>query len=62
MLENFNKRKVIRQFLKAYSEELWPKIIPDVFEIGILVLQTSYNKISFGAEELEEIISKFFFI
>lgn len=57
MIEAFNKRKVVREFLKAYSEELWTKVIPDVFEIGVLVLQSSYNKILFTEDEFKEIIS-----
>lgn len=57
MIEALNKRKVVREFLKSYTEELWRDIIPDVFEIGVLVLQTSYRKILFDKEELKDILS-----
>jgi hypothetical protein len=56
MIEALLKRRIIRQFLKNYSEEQWKELIPDVFEIAILTLHKSFNKILFNKEELKDIL------
>ena len=56
MIEALLKRRIIRQFLKSYSEEQWKELIPDIFEIAILSLQRSFNKILFNKHELKDII------
>ena len=43
MLENCLKHKIIRDFLKNYSEEKWPIIIPSLIEIAILNLKSSFK-------------------
>ena len=48
MIETLQKRRVIRQFLNNYSEEQWKELIPDIFEIAILTLHKSFNKILFN--------------
>lgn len=56
MIDALFKRKICREFIKAYSEELWKQVIPDVFEIGVLSLEKSFNKILFSKEEFKEIL------
>ena len=56
MIEALQKRRVIRQFLNNYSEEQWKELIPDIFEIAILTLHKSFNKILFNKEELKDIL------
>jgi hypothetical protein len=58
MIELLYRRKVVREFLNKYSTNLWNGIIPLVFEIGILNLQTSFNTLNFSKEELTNILSK----
>ena len=54
----FYRRKSCRDFLKVYSEELYKDLIPDIFEIGVLNLLYSFNKLFYTKEELNEIISE----
>ena len=56
MIETLLKRRTIREFLKSYSEEQWKDLIPAVFEIGVLSLEKSFNKILFTKDELKDII------
>ena len=56
MIEWLYRRKVCRDFLKVYSEELYKDVIPDVFEIGVLSLFNSFNKVIYTKKELSEII------
>ena len=56
MIELFLKRRIIRQFLNSYSEDQWKELIPEIFEIGVLSLQRSFNKILFTKEELKDIL------
>ena len=56
MIELFHKRRIIRQFLNSYSEDQWKELIPDIFEIGVLSLQRSFNKILFTKDELKDIL------
>lgn len=58
MIEMFYRRKSCRDFLKVYSEELYKDLIPDIFEIGVLNLLYSFNKLFYTKEELNEIISE----
>ena len=56
MIELFLKRRIIRQFLNSYSEDQWKELIPEVFEIAVLSLQRSFNKILFTKDELKDIL------
>ena len=57
MIDAILRRKIPREFLKTYSEELWKDVVPDVFEIGVLSLEKSFNKVFFSKAELKDIIS-----
>lgn len=56
MIDALFKRRISREFLKGYSEELYRDVIPDVFEIGVLSLKNSFNKMQFTKGELNEIL------
>ena len=56
MIEWLYRRKACRDFLKVYTEELYKDVIPDVFEIGVLSLLNSFNKVIYTKKELSEII------
>ena len=50
------QRRPAREFLSNYPTKLWNKIIPDVFEIGILNLKNSFNTLKFSRQEFENIL------
>ena len=54
MIENCLRHKIIRDFLKHYTENRWKDLIPSLIEIGILNLQNSFNKIIFTNDELKK--------
>ena len=56
MIENCLRHKIIRDFLKHYTENRWKDLIPSLIEIGILNLQKSFNKIFFTNEELKKVL------
>ena len=53
MIENCLRHKIIRDFLKLYTENRWKDLIPSLIEIGILNLQKYFNKLIFTKEELK---------
>ena len=55
-MELLQRRKFCREFLNGYNEKLHPQIISRVFEIGLLTLKNTFNKLLFSKEELDEII------
>lgn len=56
MLESCLRHKIIRDFLKHYTEKRWKDIIPSLIQIGILNLQKSFNKIIFTIDELKMVL------
>ena len=56
MIENCLRHKIIRDFLKHYTENRWKDLIPSLIEIGILNLQKSFNKLFFTSEELKNVL------
>ena len=56
MLENCLRHKLIRDFLKNYTEKRWKDIIPSLIQIGILNLQKSFNRIVFTIDELKMVL------
>ena len=56
MIENCLRHKIIRDFLKNYTENRWKDLIPSLIEIGILNLQKSFNKIIFTNDEIKKIL------
>ena len=55
-MELLQRRKFCREFLNGYNEKLHPQIVSRVFEIGLLTLKNTFNKLLFSKEELDEII------
>jgi hypothetical protein len=55
-MELLQRRKFCREFLNGYNEKLHPQIISVFFEIGLLTLKNTFNKLLFSKEELDEII------
>ena len=56
MIENCLRHKIIRDFLKHYTENRWKDLIPSLIQIGILNLQKSFNKIFFTSEEIKNVL------
>ena len=56
MIENCLRHKIIRDFLKHYTENRWKELIPSLIQIGILNLQKSFNKIFFTSEEIKKVL------
>ena len=54
MIENCLRHKIIRDFLKLYTENKWKDLIPILIEIGILNLQKTFNKLVFSNDELKK--------
>ena len=55
-MEILCRRKICKEFLFKYTEEKYPELISKVFEIGLLTLKHSFNKLLFSMEELDAII------
>ena len=55
-MEILCRRKICKEFLFKYTEEKYPELISKVFEIGLLILKKSFNKLLFSMEELDSII------
>ena len=56
MIENCLRHKIIRDFLRHYTENRWKELIPSLIQIGILNLQKSFNKIFFTSEEIKKVL------
>ena len=56
MIENCLRHKIIRDFLRNYTENRWKDLIPSLIQIGILNLQKSFNKIFFTNEEIKNVL------
>ena len=56
MIENCLRHKIIRDFLRNYTENRWKDLIPSLIQIGILNLQKSFNKIFFTNEEIKKVL------
>ena len=55
-MEILQRRKLCREFLNKYSENFYPELVSKIFEIGLLTLKNSFNKLNFSLEELDNII------
>ena len=53
MLENCLNHKIIREFLRNYSQDKWPFIIPSLLEIAILNLNSSFKTLFFTEEDFK---------
>ena len=53
------RHKLCREILNKYSENLYPELVSKIFEIGLLSLKHSFNKLAFSFEKLDNIILDF---
>ena len=51
------KKDTCRDFLKNYYKEIYPILVPNLLEIGILTLKLSFNKVFYTPDELNDIIT-----
>lgn len=56
MIDELLKRRPIKEFLKKYSTKIWSEVMTDLFEIGVLNLKNSFNKLHFTKEEFKSIL------
>lgn len=57
MIEKCLNQKIIRDFLKNYSQDRWPFIISSLIEIAILNLNSSFNSFFFTEKDFNDILS-----
>jgi len=51
------KKETCRDFLKNYYKEVYPILVPNLLEIGILTLKLSFDKVFYTPDELNDIIT-----
>ena len=51
------KKDTCRDFLKNYYKEIYPILVPNLLEIGILTLKLSFDKVFYTPDELNDIIT-----
>ncbi len=56
MIEEFYKKKIIRDFLSLFSESKWKQLLFLLVEYGILQLRKDYNVASMSLEDIHSII------
>ena len=56
MIEEFYKKKIIRDFLSLFSECKWKELLFLLVEFGILQLRKDYNVASMSLDDLNNII------
>ena len=55
-MDFLNTSKISQDFLSKYPPEQYQKLIPKIFELGILFLKYNYSKLYFSFEEINKII------
>ena len=58
-MEYFNKSKICREFLKQYSESLYPELLPKLMKVAIYSLYKAYSKWNISMQEIDEFIHFF---
>ena len=58
-MEYFDKSKVCRDFLKQYSEALYPELLPKLMKVAIYSLYKAYHKWDISLQEIDEFINFF---
>ena len=58
-MEYFDKSKICREFLKQYSESLYPELIPKLMKVAIYSLYKAYSKWNISMQEIDESIHFF---
>jgi hypothetical protein len=58
-MEYFGKSKICREFLKQYSESLYPELLPKLMKVAIYSLYKAYSKWNISMQEIDEFIHFF---
>ena len=58
-MEYFDKCKICREFLKQYSESLYPELLPKLMKVAIYSLYKAYSKWNISMQEIDEFIHFF---
>ena len=58
-MEYFDKSKICREFLKQYSEALYPELFPKLMKVAIYSLYKAYSKLTISMQEIDEFINFF---
>ena len=58
-MEYFDKSKICREFLKQYSESLYPELLPKLMKVAIYSLYKAYSKWDISMQEIDEFIHFF---
>lgn len=58
-MEYFDKSKICREFLKQYSESLYPELLPKLMKVAIYSLYKAYSKWNISMQEIDEFIHFF---
>ena len=58
-MEYFDKSKICREFLKQYSESLYPELFPKLMKVAIYSLYKAYSKWNISMQEIDEFIHFF---
>ena len=58
-MEYFDKSKICREFLKQYSESLYPELLPKLMKVAIYSLYKAYSKWNISKQEVDEFIHFF---
>ena len=58
-MEYFDKSKICREFLKQYSESLYPELLQKLMKVAIYSLYKAYSKWNISMQEIDEFIHFF---
>ena len=55
-MEFIIRKDICKEFLDKYNKDIYPELLSRIIEIGILTLKLGFKKLTFGPDELDEII------
>ena len=58
-MEYFDESKICREFLKQYSESIYPELLPKLMKVAIYSLYKAYSKWNISMQEIDEFIHFF---
>ncbi len=56
MIEQFYKKKLIRDFISLFTETKWEEVLISLAEYGVISLKRNFNIASLSLEDLSSII------
>jgi phage terminase large subunit len=60
-LEKLFRRKLIKDFFACHSESKWETLLQTLLELGVAYLANNFNISELSLQNLQKILSKFFF-